>query len=85
MTELMNQSNSVFTSTLESMKNAGMSTEQAMVQINRMVDQQAFTRAADDIFLGSSMVFLLLISLIWLTKRPLPHKASSASDAGGAH
>ena len=85
MTELMNQSNSVFTSTLEGMKSAGMTTEQAMIQINRMIDQQAFTRAADDIFLGSSMVFLLLISLIWLTKRPLPHKTSKPSDAGGAH
>ena len=85
MTELMNQSNSAFTSALQGMKSTGMTTEQAMIQINRMIDQQAFTRAADDIFLGSSFVFLLLISLIWLTKRPLSHKTSDASDAGGAH
>ena len=55
-----------------------------LVQINRMIDQQAFTRAADDIFLGSAFIFLLLISLIWLTKRPALHKTAS-TDGGGAH
>ena len=84
LTEMMNQSNDVFTNTLEGMRAAGMTNEQALVQINRLIDQQAFTRAADDIFLGSAVVFLLLISLIWLTKRPAPHKPATA-DAGGAH
>ena len=84
LTEMMNQSNDVFINTLEGMRAAGMTNEQALVQINRLIDQQAFTRAADDIFLGSAVVFLLLISLIWLTKRPAPHKPATA-DAGGAH
>jgi len=84
LTEMMNQSNDVFINTLDGMRAAGMSNEQALVQINRMIDQQAFTRAADDIFLGSAFIFLLLISLIWLTKRPAPHKTAS-TDGGGAH
>ena len=58
--------------------------EQAYAQINRLIDQQAFTRAADDIFLGSAMLFLLLIVLIWFTKRPAPH-GGGAAEAAGAH
>jgi len=49
------------------------------------VDQQAYTRAADDIFLGSSMVFLLLIGMVWLTHRPARQGAGPGADAAGAH
>ena len=58
---------------------------QALTQINRLIDQQAFTRAVDDIFLGSATVFLLLIGTIWLTERPARHAGVGAADAGGAH
>ena len=54
-------------------------------EINRPIDQQAFTRAANDIFLGSAGLFLLLIGLIWLTKRPARSAGAGAADAGGAH
>ena len=50
---------------------------------NQLINQQAFTRAEDDIFLGSSVLFLLLIGMIWLTKRPA--RGGAAADAGGAH
>ena len=62
---------------------AGLSPEQALQQINRLVDQQAFTRAADDIFLVSAGLFLLLVVLLWPMRRPPPMR--SAADAGGAH
>ena len=58
--------------------------EQAYAQINRLIDQQAFTRAADDIFLASSFLFLSLIVLIWFTKRPAS-AAGAADAAAGAH
>lgn len=62
---------------------AGLSPEQAAAQINRLIDQQAFTRAADDIFLGSVFLFLLLIGVIWFAR---PERATAgAADAGGAH
>ena len=44
----------------------------------------AFTRAADDIFLASSFLFLSLIVLIWFTKRPAS-PAGAADAAAGAH
>jgi DHA2 family multidrug resistance protein len=63
---------------------AGLSEGAAAAQINRLIDQQAFTRAADDIFLASAFIFLLLIGLVWMTRRP-PRAAASPVDAGGAH
>lgn len=61
----------------------GLTPEQAVAQINRLVDQQAFTRAADDIFLGSAMLFVALIAMVWVMKRP--RGAAAALDVGGAH
>jgi len=60
----------------------GMSFEQAVAQITRLIDQQAFTRAADDVYLGSAILFLCLIPLIWLSR---PQRMGAAVDAGGAH
>jgi DHA2 family multidrug resistance protein len=50
----------------------GLSEQAALAQITRLIDQQAHTRAADDIFLASAWLFLALIALIWLTRRPPP-------------
>ena len=65
---------------------SGLPPDAALASINRMIDVQAFTRAADDIFLASAAMFLLLIVTIWFTKRP-PKVAGGggAADAGGAH
>lgn len=68
---------------LSTLQNAGMSYEQALAYLNRLVDQQAFTRAADDIFLASAVLFVGLIAFVWLTKRP--PKMAGPVDAGGAH
>jgi DHA2 family multidrug resistance protein len=83
LTESMVAGQGVFASTWAGLQSAGLSAQQALVQINQMINQQAFTLAADDIFLGSAWIFLGLIGLIWLTSRP--EAVSSAADAGGAH
>ncbi len=83
MTESMVAGQGVFASTWEGLQSAGLSAQQALVQINQLINQQAFTRAADDIFLGSAWIFLGLIGLIWLTSRPAA--VGSSADAGGAH
>jgi MFS transporter, DHA2 family, multidrug resistance protein len=86
LSETLVQGQGVFGVTLQSLQASGLTTAQALLQINRLIDQQAYTRAADDIFIGSAGIFLLLISMIWLTRRPQAHRASDpAPDAGGAH
>jgi DHA2 family multidrug resistance protein len=67
-----------------------MNTEQALSQINRMVDQQAYMLAADDVFYGSAMIFLLLIPLVWLSRPVRAGKVGGPADgaadaAAGAH
>ena len=65
---------------------AGVAGAGAYANINRLVDVQSFTWAADDIFIGSAITFLFLIITIWFTRRP-PKIAGGgpAVDAGGAH
>jgi len=74
----------ILTQTVQQLGQLGMTNGQASGFLNRLIDQQAFTRAADDIFIASAFGFLLLIGTIWLTRRPAAHAAGGA-DAGGAH
>ncbi len=85
LTEALVQGQGVFAQTLNGLTASGLSMQQALAQVNRLIDQQAYTRAVDDIFLGSSFLFLILIGTIWLTHRPVPVSAGAAVDAGGAH
>jgi len=68
------------------LNNAGVTGTGAYASINRLIDVQAFTTAADDIFIASAVTFLFLIFTIWFTKRPpkIPG-GGGAADAGGAH
>ncbi|MGP1628784.1 MAG: DHA2 family efflux MFS transporter permease subunit [Giesbergeria sp.] len=84
LTEGLVQGQGVFGQTLQQLTGMGLSQQQALAQINRLIDQQAFTRAADDIFIGSAGLFLLLIGLIWFTRRP-SQGAAGSDAAAGAH
>jgi DHA2 family multidrug resistance protein len=85
LTEPLTGQQDALSGALTGLTSAGLSTEQALAQVNRLIDVQAFTRAADDIFLGSALLFVLLIGLIWLTKRPARQAGGAPLDAGGAH
>ena len=85
MTEPLVQGQGPFAATLDALRAAGLSPDQALAQVNRLIDQQAFTRAVDDIFLGSAYLFIMLIGLIWLTRRPPRITSGMSVDAGGAH
>jgi DHA2 family multidrug resistance protein len=58
LTEPLIQGQGVFGATVEGLAQVGLSTEQALIQINRIIDQQAFTKAADDIFYASAWIFI---------------------------
>jgi DHA2 family multidrug resistance protein len=57
---------------------SGLSPEQSQAVLNRLVDQQAYTMAATDLFYLSALLFLGLIGLVW-------RSGAVAADAGGAH
>ncbi len=68
---------------------AGMSPDQALTQINRLVDQQAYMLAANDVFYISALMFLVLIPIVWLS-HPMRAKddrqsAGPADAAATAH
>jgi DHA2 family multidrug resistance protein len=85
LVEQLGQGNAIAGETVAKLTAGGLSPEQAWAQINRLIDQQAFTRAADDIFLASAGLFLLLILSIWLTKRPPRIAGAAPIDTSGAH
>jgi MFS transporter, DHA2 family, multidrug resistance protein len=85
LTEPLVAGQGVFAEMLARLQSAGLSSQQALAQVNHLIDQQAYTRAADDIFFGSSVLFMALIGLVWLTRRPARMAGGAAADAGGAH
>ena len=84
ISEYVGQGNEAAASALSGLASAGLSPQQALASVNRLVDQQAYMLAANDIFYASSMMFLLLIPLIYLTRRPGTGGAGSDA-AAGAH
>ncbi len=84
LAESVNAGSAATQAALAGLASAGLTPEQALAQVNRLVDQQAFMLAANDIFWVSSLMFLALIPLIWVT-HPARGGAGSAEAAGGAH
>lgn len=68
---------------LETYQAAGMSAQQALAQVEKLLNQQAFMLAADDIFYVSAIIFMMLIPLVWIAKRP--NRAAAGGEAAGAH
>ncbi|MBC7504673.1 MAG: DHA2 family efflux MFS transporter permease subunit [Sandarakinorhabdus sp.] len=64
---------------IDALMAAGMSAEQALRQIEAMVQMQAVMLATDKIFLVTGCVFLAASAFIWLAPRPKP----VAAAAGG--
>ena len=65
LVESVNIGSSATHGVLSGLADAGLSPEQALAQVNRLVDQQAFMLAANDVFYASAFIFLLLIPFVW--------------------
>ena len=81
LAELVNRSNDTAIQTLSQLGAAGLSPEQALSSVNRMIDQQAYTMAVTDLFYLSALLFFGLISVIWFSKRTM----TVATRSAGAH
>ena len=60
----------------------GMTHDQSLAFVNRMVDQQAALLSATDIFYASAILFLGLVAVVWLAK---PAAGPASKEAAGAH
>ena len=87
LVEQMGQNGSALGDATTALGQAGLGGSAGYASINRLIDIQAFTWAADDIFIGSAVTFLLLIFTIWFTRRPpkITGGGGPSADMGGAH
>ncbi|MGE5170142.1 MAG: DHA2 family efflux MFS transporter permease subunit [Rudaea sp.] len=69
---------------LAALEGRGFRPEQALAFLDRLVDRQAFTLAADDLFYASALIFLLLIAVVWLA-RPVPAAKRDEAASTAAH
>ena len=81
LAESVNRGNDTAVQTIAQLMASGLSNEQALANINRTIDQQAYTMAATDLFYLSSVLFFALIAMVWLAKP----KPGGAAGGGGAH
>ncbi|MES2099690.1 MAG: DHA2 family efflux MFS transporter permease subunit [Pseudomonadota bacterium] len=81
LTESISTTNSAATQLAAQLAASGLTSEQIAANINRMIDQQAYTMAVTDVFYMSSIMFFALIVLIWFAKP----KPGAGAGGGGAH
>ncbi|MDE2613266.1 MAG: DHA2 family efflux MFS transporter permease subunit [Burkholderiales bacterium] len=84
LAETVNPGNLAAVQTLGQLQAAGLSQPQALELVNRLVDQQAYTMAATDLFYVSALMFIVLIGFIWLA-RPQGLHAGGGGVGGDAH
>jgi len=66
---------------LNQLQAQGMDQQQALGVVNRLIDVQSYTLAADELFFGAAMLFLVLIAFIWLAHPGIGRPGVSVSDA----
>jgi DHA2 family multidrug resistance protein len=84
MSEAITQGRAASEQAFAGLGSLGMSPQQSLAFVNRLVDQQAFMLAADDVFFLSSMIFLALIPCVWITRR-MGAAQGAGDSAAGAH
>jgi DHA2 family multidrug resistance protein len=84
LVERLTSSDTAAAQALGNLQAGGLGTQQSYGLLNRLVDQQAFTLSANDIFVVSGALFLVLIVVVWFA-RPVKAGAAAAEAAGGAH
>ena len=67
LSESINQGSQAASGALSGLAAGGLTPEQALGQVNLLVNQQAFMLAANDVFFVSALMFLALIPLVWLS------------------
>ncbi len=82
LAEAINTGNDTATQITAQLGASGFTSAQAAANINRLIDQQAYTMAVTDVFYMSSLLFFALVALVWFAR---PQRGGDAAAAGGAH
>ena len=82
LSEAINAGSATAMGTLGQLMADGMTREQALGVVDRLVNQQAYTMAVTDVFYLSSVLFFALVALVWLAK---PTASGADAGGGGAH
>lgn len=84
LTEIARPGEPAFDYVMETVRNQGFTQQQGAEMVNRIIEQQAHTMSVTDIFLASSIIFLLLLGLVWIAK-PIKPSADSPKPPADAH
>jgi DHA2 family multidrug resistance protein len=82
LTESINSGSLAATQALRNLQGSGLDPTQSLATIDRIINAQAYTLSADDIFYASAVIFVLLLPILW-TARPI--KNAAGAEAAGAH
>ncbi|SHI19751.1 DHA2 family efflux MFS transporter permease subunit [Pollutimonas bauzanensis] len=84
LTEIARPGMPAFDAIMAGLRQKGLTLEQSAAVINNMIDQQAFTISATDIFYASAILFLILMGLVWIAA-PKSSKGAPGDAAAAAH
>ena len=82
LVEHLTPGNPTTSATLDLLGRLGMPPEQRYAYLDRLVNQQAFTLSALDLFYASAILLVLLIPFLWIARPP---KGGPSPAAAGAH
>ena len=83
MAESVTEGRAAADQALAALQSTGLDRDQSLAAINRLVDQQAYTLSATEIFSVSSLMFLVLLALVWYSRPPRPGAAKGAPAGRG--
>lgn len=81
LTEYVRPGEPAFEAAMHGLKNRGFSLHQSAKLIDNLINQQAFTMSAVDIFYASAILFLFLIGLVWIARPENSRSAPSHTTA----
>jgi len=86
LTEVARPGEPAFDTVMNTLQGKGLGLHQSATVIDGLISQQAFTMSAVDLFYASAILFLVLISLVWIAK-PVSHakQGGGADAAAGMH
>src|SRR4029077_13745951 len=82
LVEHLTTGNPTTSATLELLERLGMQPDQRYAYLDRLVNQQAFTLSALDLFYASAIILVLIIPFLWIARPP---KGGASAAAAGAH